>query len=186
MWRLELTQKYLKACVNYDPATGVFIWLRRPKVHFKTERVWKTWNTRFSSRPAGSIGGRVGEPRLTIHILGAAHYAHRLAWLYQTGSFPVNDIDHIDGNGANNRWANLRDVTNAVNRKNQRLSKSNTTGVTGVTRVKGKFMAYIFHAGVMKYLGYFDTLEEAARARSDANIRYGYHPNHGKKRGADK
>ena len=52
---------------------------------------------------------------IRICIMRVKYLAHRLAWLYVTGSWPSQDIDHIDGDPTNNRFANLREVTHQEN-----------------------------------------------------------------------
>ncbi|XJS09828.1 hypothetical protein ACF3NG_06690 [Aerococcaceae bacterium WGS1372] len=52
---------------------------------------------------------------------------------------------------------------------NQKVAKNSTTGVKGVHPTKnGKYRAYISFKGKRTYLGTHDTLEEAAKARKDA------------------
>ena len=75
-------------------------------------------------------------------------------------------IDHIDGNPANNRRSNLRLCTHAENRKNNRKHSNNTSGFKGVSWHK---QAKRWHARIMinyksKHLGYFDTPEQAKAA----------------------
>lgn len=80
-----------------------------------------------------------------------------------TGIWPSGDIDHMDGNGLNNQWANLRDVTRAVNCQNRRKAsvRNKSTGHLGVTLDRGKFIPCIFVGGRNKRLGRFKTLSEA-------------------------
>lgn len=46
--------------------------------------------------------------------------AHRLVWLYMTGKWPENQIDHDNGDATDNRWVNLDDVTRSKNGMNQK------------------------------------------------------------------
>ncbi len=78
-------------------------------------------------------------------------------------------IDHIDGNPANNRLENLRDVSRAVNGQNQkRAQRHNGTGVLGVTRRRNAksnpYQAHIVVDGRPKYLGVFPTADAASAA----------------------
>lgn len=88
--------------------------------------------------------------------------AHRLAWLYMTGEWPRQEIDHIDGDRANNKWLNLRDVDHATNMQNRRVAQSNNVGgFLGVSRRAESI--HIAYVGT-KYIGSFRTPEEAHAA----------------------
>lgn len=85
-------------------------------------------------------------------------------------------IDHVDGNGLNNRKENLRFATHAQNMRNRRIDKRNTTGVTGVywNKRKSKWQSLIMINGKRKGLGYFRTFDEAVAARkASENEHYG-------------
>ena len=101
-----------------------------------------------------------------------------------TGSFPKEQIDHIDGNGLNNAFANLRDVTCQENNKNRRLSDANSTGIMGVCwdEDRKKWRSQVKHSGKNKFLGRFDKIEDAKQAREEACERLGFHENHGNER----
>lgn len=161
-----LTQEYLKSILHYDPKTGIF-----------TRRVSNNgWL-------AGEVaGGNNGHGYIAIEINGVAYRAHRLAFLYMTGAFPADQVDHINGTKDDNRWNNLRAVTNTENQRNARRRRSNTSGYLGVSPQKstGKWLAYISVNGRKKYLGTFTDLLDAVAARKAADILYNYHPNHGR------
>ncbi len=82
-------------------------------------------------------------------------------------------VDHIDGDGLNNRRNNLRPATDEQNKRNRRISKNNTSGYKGVFLDRGRWRACIDEHGRRHYLGYFATAEEAARAY-DAAAREGH------------
>ena len=113
---------------------------------------------------------------------GVTYLTHRIVWLLVTGKLPESQVDHIDGNGLNNKLTNLREATNLVNGKNTKKHKNNTSGVMGVGwfRPKNKWRARIYCDGKDTTLGYFDTIEEAIIVRKQAEIQYNYHPNHGR------
>ena len=161
-----LSQEQLKEVIDYDPETGLFL-----------------WTARKSGRVIGGIAGCrfkiSGKEYLTVSINGKRLLLHRLVFLYMTGSFPKNDVDHIDGNGTNNRWANLRDVTRLENSRNRRLSSDNKSGISGVMIFQNKWYVRIGLKGGKVELGYFHDFFEACCARKSAEIKYGYHPNHG-------
>lgn len=92
--------------------------------------------------------------------------AHRLAWLYVHGRWPDGLIDHKNGDRADNRFDNLRDVAHRVNMQNLRKAfVSSKTGLLGASPLKdGRFGAFIKRDGKSKNLGTFDTPELAHAA----------------------
>jgi len=167
--KTKLTQSYLKECLTYDPETGIFTWNERPLSHFKNSNVYKTWNTRFSGKNAGTIKGN---GYLAIRINSKVCKAHRLAFLYTEGYFPENQVDHMDRDRANNKLSNLREVSQMCNMQNCMLAKNNTSGVTGVTWGKdtNKWHARIKINSKQKYLGYFDNFDDAVMARYNEEV----------------
>jgi hypothetical protein len=67
-----------------------------------------------------------------IRVCKVFLYAHRLAWWFHYGQFPKDQVDHINGNRADNRIINLREAAHAHNRMNMRPTSRNTSGVKGV------------------------------------------------------
>ena len=112
-----------------------------------------------------------------IAMLGTVNLAHRVIWLLTTGAFPTQglEIDHINGNKADNRIINLRCVTRTVNQRNQSAaSRSSKTGVRGVSWVDEikKYRVRIFAVGAQHTIGYYVSLEEARKARAEAVLHY--------------
>ena len=178
----DLTAQHLKEVVHYDPQTGSFHWLDRPRSQFSTSQGYGAWRAKCLGREAGTPTGQ-GYRRVSID--NRVYLAHRLAWLYVHGKWPSQNIDHINGDGADNRIANLRDVSNTENHKNLRLTKTNKSGVSGVRRTKyGTWTAAIWDRARVIRLGSFETMAEAVAARKTAERDFGYHPNHGKPRTA--
>ena len=166
--------------VNYDGATGVFIWLKREGSDPKTRQ----FNTRFSGKECGCDNGK-GYSSIKIRIDGELFTlaAHTLVWLIAYGEMPVYDIDHIDGNRSNNKIDNLRAVTKALNCRNAKMLKSNTSGVTGVTLDKstGKWRARTKVDKVMHSLGSFDDIRNAENAIKLFRAKHGFTDRHGQK-----
>lgn len=109
-----------------------------------------------------------------------SYLVHRLAFMTQGVDPSGYQVDHIDGDRANNKWSNLRLVTSAENNKNRAMTKANTSGVVGVQNQEGRWLAIIKHNREVIYLGSFDKKEEAALARKKAEKMYGFHKNHGR------
>lgn len=93
---------------------------------------------------------------------------HRLAWLYMTGEWPTDEIDHRDRDPSNNRWSNLREATHKQNLSNQGIHSNNRLGIRGVEKHGKRFRAYLGVEGKKVILGWFDTAEEAGAARDAA------------------
>ena len=161
-----ITQKRLKEALHYDPCAGIFI----NKI------------TRGPRAIKGSVAGWVGtNGYIIINIDGLRYKSHRLAWLYITGKWPDNEIDHINHIVSDNRFINLRSATRAENNRNMPIQKNNTSGFTGVVWHKqaNKWQAQISINRKNKSLGLFDIINDAIEAREKANIKYGFHHNHG-------
>lgn len=119
--------------LHYNPDTGQFIRLSAAK-------------STYVGLPAGGISvGRNGCTYWRLKVAGEIHYAHRLAFLYMTGGWPTEVVDHIDRDGINNRWSNLRQATFTQNRANSKTPKTNKTGYKGVSfdQVRGLYKATI-------------------------------------------
>ena len=89
----ELTQDYLKSILHYDPDTGVFTWLKKLSNNTKVMGV------------AGTIAQ---DGYVKIRINSQGYPAHRLAWFYFYGTFPQEQLDHINLNRSDNAIKNLR------------------------------------------------------------------------------
>lgn len=163
---------HLRDILDYDPDTGAMTW--KPRNDAKTN-----WNDRFAGKPAFACDN--GRGYLTGSIFNVPHLGHRVVWAWMTGEWPSGQIDHINGVKSDNRWCNLRDVSEAENKLNQRKPRSNTTGHMGVFlhRPSGRWRACIGFQRKTVHLGYFDEFDDAVRARKAAEVRLGFHKNHG-------
>jgi hypothetical protein len=159
----ELTQARLRELLHYDPTTGVFTWLPRPT----STRHGRTWNTRYVGTRAGTVDSH---GHVQIKVNGRLHLAHRLAWLYAHGEWPVAGLDHINGVRDDNRLANLRPATESQNAANRRTPITNTSGFKGVSwhKDRRRWQATIMVASKQSYLGLFDTPEAAHAAYAAA------------------
>lgn len=176
---MALTQSLLKELLHYDPETGVFTWERRGHSTFATIGAAKSWNIKYPGTAAGSINsdGYIG-----IGIKWKIYKAHRLVWLYVHGQWPEDQIDHINHDRADNRLLNLREVTPQENSQNRKPDSLNTSGIVGVCFHKAakKWYSQININKRCTYLGVFDDFDDAVKARKEAEVKYGYHENHGK------
>ena len=175
------TQDYLKECFDYSPDTGILTWKVRPRHHFKTNGGHKLFNRDFAGKEAGYIKKGKGGYYHYTKILKVKYATHRLIMIMEYGRNP-SAVDHIDGNGLNNRLGNLRYANSAINAKNKRLSCRNVSGIHGVSwyrRDRG-WAAKIGVDGEKIYLGFFKSFFEACCARKSAEIEYDFHPNHGR------
>lgn len=157
---------FLRGLFTYDPRTGAL----RNRV------------SRAKAR-AGELAGTLRKDGyLQVCVSGKLYRAHVLIWAIHTGRWPSGQIDHEDGDRANNRWRNLCHVTQVGNSRNVRRLDSNTSGVTGVLWLKRErlWRAEIKVHGVRIELGYFKHKDDAVRARKRAEVFHGFHPNHGR------
>lgn len=96
-------------------------------------------------------------------------YMHRLIMSAPDGY----EVDHINGDGLDNRKVNLRLCSSSQNKYNQKLSSANTSGFKGVTwnKNKGKWQVQIGSRNKYKYLGLFEDKYNAAKAYNKEAVR---------------
>jgi hypothetical protein len=145
----------VRQLLRYVPKTGEFFWRERDG-HENA-----AWNARWAGKPAGSIRA---DGYARIRILGILIFAHRIAWAYVHGEWPLFEIDHRNRKPSDNRIRNLRVATRHQNSGN--MVSRGRSGVKGVYWDRGnqKWRAQIRANGKMKYLGIFDTVEKAKSA----------------------
>lgn len=147
----DLTAARLRESVSYNPNTGQFQWLV----------------TRGRAVAGRTIASKPKNGYQVLKIDGTAYQAHRCAWLYVHGCWPMNEIDHINGHRGDNRLSNLRDVTKVLNQQNVAAPRiDNAAGLRGVFKHKdcARWVAQIMVNKRQKYLGLFATPEEASAA----------------------
>lgn len=167
-----LTQERLKELVTYSKETGLFHW-RVGRVGCKKGSACGYLN------PSGYI---------EVKIDGSTYGAHRLAFLYVLGKWPTGLAGHTKGDKSDNRWASLSDLSVLENSQDAKLSKANTSGVLGVSKHlpsysngDTKWRVQIRVDGKKKHLGIFRDFDKACKVRADADIKYGFHKDHGKR-----
>lgn len=158
------TKEYFDEYFSYNPESGSL-----------------TWRVKKSRDPVGGVAGKADhEGYLIVGLNGVRHRAHRIIWVMVTGDIP-DQIDHQNGRRDDNRWVNLRNVTNQENSRNQKLKCTNSSGFAGVSWHKRfcKWVAHIRIDGRAKFLGSFNNIDDAVNSRRNAEDIYGFHENHG-------
>lgn len=150
----QLTAERLRTVLSYDAETGVFTRL----IPVRGARVGDV---------AGSIHKGTGYSRISVDC--RVHLAHRLAWLWMTGNWPENQIDHRNCKRSDNRFSNLRDASHSVNQQNRRCARKDSgTGYLGVSAGHGGYVAQIGIGGRVHKLGTFPAPEAAHAAYLEA------------------
>lgn len=154
--KFSLVIEYL----SYNPMRGELRWKKSPG----------------PKAPVGGIAGtRTTDGYLSFRLKRMHFKCSIVAWALYHNRWPSGLIDHKDGDTANNRIENLREVTNGQNVYNQ-LPRS-TSGYKGVyvRPENGTYRASIHLDGKNKSLGTFTTAEAANAARIKAEKEYGVH-----------
>lgn len=150
----SLTTERLRTLLRYDPETGAFTRL-----------------VSLRGVNAGDLAGTLHKASgyIYIGVDGRSYRAHRLAWLYMTGDWPV-EVDHENRARSDNRWRNLREATRSQNNANGKRRVDNTSGHKGVNWVDrvSRWRAYVTVEGRQRHLGYFMELDAAISARVEA------------------
>lgn len=174
----DIPIEIIRDAISYDAESGELTWKIRKESDFCNSRgVW-VFNSMYFGKPPSIKLNERGYP--TLKIFGIRVAVHRLAWILFYGKFPLN-IDHISGDKSDNRISNLRDVSQLENSRNSGLSKNNKSGFNGVgwRKIYKKWYARIKVKGKTIHLGQFNSIDDAIAARVAANIKYGFHANHG-------
>lgn len=152
-----LTQERLKEFFNYNLEDGLFTRLKYAG----------------NSAKGTVVGTHHADGYLSMEIDKKGYLLHRLAWLYIHGELPIIQIDHIDGNRANNKLSNLREATTFENAQNRKTPSNNSSGYLGVyfKVTQNKWCAKIDVNNRRHYLGMFDSALEASVAYVEAKLR---------------
>ena len=158
----EIAQE-IKNSLSYDSDSGILTWKWRDS---KPKNV----NVAFAGKRAGSLNSTGYR---SIRIEGIDYKEHRITWVLKTGSWPKDQIDHINGVRDDNRWENLREATESENKRNQRKARG-SSGVVGVFWEKNakKWRSQIKPRGKIIHLGLFENKEDAVKARRAAEKEY--------------
>ncbi len=161
----ELLRKFLRADFN----AGKLYWRERTPDMFEdgmyaAARRCKAWNSKFAGKEDFTSTNGRGYRRGSV--FGRRYLTHRVIWLMYTGAWPVEHLDHINGDPLDNRIENLREATSAENQWNQGVRKTNRSGFKGVHwhKDRRKWAAKIRKDGKTKHLGLFTCPKEAHAA----------------------
>lgn len=146
-----LTQSILKDKLDYNPDSGLFYWLPRPR----------------STRKNPIAGCRMLNGYITIRVNKKAYLAHRLAFLFMEGSFPEQQVDHINRDRSDNRWCNLRKSSPSENNQNRTPKEGLPTGICKVQRKgrKGDWYLVAIQCNYQRYSSFYRNLDDAIEWR---------------------
>lgn len=169
----------LRKLLRYEPKTGLLFWLPRRRDMFNSQRLFKAWNARHAGKEAFTCTSSYGYKKGGVS--GSCQLAHRVIWALYYGEWPADQIDHINHDRIDNRIDNLRTVSNRENHMNTPIPSRNTSGIIGVHRStnRKRWNAEIQDNKTKIKLGSFIKKSDAIDARKAAEIKYGYHVNHG-------
>lgn len=147
--------KFIEDNLSYDKSSGNFYWME---------------NRANGKVKAGSLAGsKTTKGYRQIRIFGKWYKCHRLVWLIETGDWPKDQIDHVNNNGLDNRFENLREVSNYQNCVNRRRkSRSGSVGVY-YDQKNQKWITGSFKDGKYLNLGRYTTREEAEKVYQEFN-----------------
>ena len=161
-YRTDLTAEKVRSILDYDPDSGLLTWKDRPDI--------PSW---LNDRSRGKLAGWTDKKGYTnLQIDGGCYFAHRIIWLWMTGEWPPEQVDHRFRDKADNRWASLRAATHSQNGMNTKM-RQNRSGLRGAhwnSYSKG-WSSEIRVNNQRTYLGMFSTAEEAHRAYVEASKR---------------
>lgn len=179
----DLAERILER-LSYDGSTGIFTWLPRDE----TDQYVMAWNARYAGKPAGRLHPIDGYVTINIKVFDRKihFFAHRAAFLFMTGSWPDQEVDHINRIRSDNRYENLRLVSRLENCKNSCISSSNKSGATGVhfDERSRKWVSSITIDYKSRIIGRFTDKNEAIIAAARERHSNGFDSGHGSPRHA--
>ena len=118
-----INAELIRSALDYDASTG--------EISRKDKSAKRRAHT-------GTTNKRKDTSYVVLCIDGKRVYGHRAAWMHANGDIPDGMvIDHLDGNGLNNRISNLRLTSKSINQRNRRQQKSKL--LRGVYAHRGGF-----------------------------------------------
>lgn len=172
------TPDLLRRLLSYDAHTGMLFWKPRDEFMFSpgntsSAAVCKVWNIRYANKEAFTASNKDG---YKVGAIGDKIYrAHRIAWAIHYGEWPIDMLDHINGDRSDNRIINLRNASNSDNQHNRKptLGASKLKGVSW-DKSRKLWTAKIHFGGRTKNLGRFESEERAHQAYCEAaNVHFG-------------
>jgi len=168
---------------NYNPETGCLSWKLRCRSEFKNAKSHASHRNAVNKGIAGSLSRTSsGKEYIQVHVGRKRYLAHRIAYLIHFG-VEADVIDHLDGDGTNNKAENICNGTTSDNSRNIKKGSANTTGHMGVYRnekcATKPWRVFIKVGGKMLSRGTFKTIEEAVVERAIAEREYGFSGRHG-------
>ena len=146
---IPMTQERLKELLHYEPSTGWFTWRINSAV----------------AKPGERAGGGHGLGYRQLGLDYKKYLEHTLAFLYMTGEWPPNEVDHINRDKSDNRWENLKLATRSQQGHNKGMSARNKLGFPGVNKLGNKYLSRILIEGKPIRIGWYVTIAQARIAR---------------------
>ena len=167
-------QDYFLELLDYNKETGKLFWKKRSGC----SRSVNVFNSMYAGKEAGNTISpkRSNTKYLAVKINGKTYKAHRVIFSMMTGDLP-EQVDHIDHNGLNNKWENLRASNNFDNSRNLPMQKSNKSGFIGVNWHKSakKWQARaVDQNGNRVDLGRYDSIDDAVKVREKYEKEFKY------------
>lgn len=152
----DLTADQVRSLFNYDALTGDFSWKTLPR-NSKSKKL--------------IVGIKESLGYLRVKILGKKYTLHRVIWLWVYGSWPDEEVDHVNGIRDDNRLDNLRQSNRTMNNQNRHYAHSNNKlGLMGVywNKQSSLYRASIQVNNHKIHLGSFRDPHQAHEAYLDA------------------
>ena len=161
----------LREKFTYNKETGELRWATGRNVGKIAGYLWTSYYRKFKYK-------KIPVKYWYVKLNGKKIYAHRIIWKMVTGQdLGKLSIDHVNGDGTDNRWNNLRKADGSQNAANREASPNSISGIKGVRRMSNKVKGFTYRAdiyveGEAISLGTYPTLEEAVKARTKAEKQF--------------
>lgn len=156
---------------TYNPETGDLIWKDREESQFKRPKDWLTFLGKHAGKRAGCLAKTKWNAYVLVGVEGVLYKGHRIIWEMHNGPIPEGMvIDHVDGDGLNNRLSNIRICTQAQNMCNRAPIGNNPFKYKGVSwdKVRSKWVVTVSIKGKYTYVGAFLCIHDAAETYNTA------------------